>query len=247
MLEFVLFPNRGDVNISQEELPALLRVAELLRVKGMQEEPSALLSRSSRDHDSRSSRVSLKEGGMSSSTCTTPTPGSGATIKPPGTPEPNRSSTPRSRDADRDRSSPTPTTRSSSPMLHHHPLNGGGGGRSLDRQMSSNRSRTPPMLPGIPHLPPNVCSTSSLLPPRPPSASTIPPSASGLPPNFRPFLTPPGGHGGHGGGPQGTTAPFPMWPLPGLFPGHPAALFNPSRDMQDIKPLSPGKKIKLDM
>ncbi len=235
MLEFAPFPIRGDVNISQEELPALLRVAELLRVKGMQEEPSALLSRSSRDHDSRSSRVSLKEGGMSSSTCTTPTPGS-ATIKPPGTPEPNRSSTPRSRDADRDRSSPTPTTRSSSPMLHH-PLNGGGG-RSLDRQMSGNRSRTPPLLPGIPHLPPNVSSTSSLLP-RPPSASTIP--VSGLPPNFRPFLTPPGGHGGHGGGPQGTTAPFPMWPLPGLFPGHPAALFNPARDMQDIKPLSPGE------
>jgi hypothetical protein len=54
-----------------------------------------------------------------------------------------------------------------------------------------------------------------------------------LPPNFRPFLTPPAG------GPQGTTAPFPMWPLPGLFPGHPG-LFN---HREDMKPLSPGKQI----
>jgi len=56
------------------------------------------------------------------------------------------------------------------------------------------------------------------------SSSLVPPSGPILP-NFRPFLTPPG---------NSSTPPFPMWPLPGLFPAA-HNLFN-QRDRKDLSP-----------
>merc|ERR1712015_22768 len=51
---------KGEVNVAQEELPGLLKVAELLRVKGLvEEEREKLLKSSNRDADGgRHSRVS---------------------------------------------------------------------------------------------------------------------------------------------------------------------------------------------
>ena len=57
--------------------------------------------------------------------------------------------------------------------------------------------------------------------------TSIPPPHGAIPPNFRPFLTPPAG---------ATTPPFPMWPLPGLFPG----AHNLFGRHEERKELSPG-------
>jgi hypothetical protein len=64
--------------------------------------------------------------------------------------------------------------------------------------------------------------------PTTPSSSALAPPPGTIPPNFRPFLTP------HGGS---STPPFPMWPLPGLFPA--AHNLYSQRDRKD---LSPGPK-----
>ena len=118
---------KGEVNVGQDDLPALLRVAEMLKIKGMIE-------------DGKSKDV--KEGVL-------------------------------------------PHPRSVSPA-------NGGPPNSI--------------------VPPNGDVSSGSAPPRTPTSMVpgLPPGA--IPPNFRPFLTPPGGS---------TTPPFPMWPgLPGLFPGN---------------------------
>ena len=58
----------------------------------------------------------------------------------------------------------------------------------------------------------------------------LPPPPGAIPPNFRPFM----------GGPAGSSnPPFPMWPLPGLFPGgHP--LFSRGEDRAGAAAVSPG-------
>jgi hypothetical protein len=135
---------RGEVSIAQTELPALLRVAELLRVKGMIEE-----SKEAKE---------AKEPGRSSTDSA-----------PPNT-------------------AVAPPTSSNGPSGHQPPVSPHAAGH-----------------------------------PRP-----LHPPGAGIPPNFRPFLTPPGG---------ASTPPFPMWPLPGLLPGA-YNLFN----QRDRKELSPGPK-----
>jgi hypothetical protein len=120
---------RGEVSVAQQELPALLRVAELLRVKGMIEE-----SKESK-LEKEGERKEMRQGSTDSA--------------PPNSVVPPTSSNGHS---------------TSGPLSSHPP--------------TSNRPLVPP--PGA------------------------------IPPNFRPFLTPPG---------STSTPPFPMWPLPGLLPG----------------------------
>ena len=138
MKAIIEYMYRGDVSISQDELPALLRVAELLKVKGMMEE-----------------RRECKDLSRPKTSSPAPTPPSS-----------------------------TPTTSPRAERLSHPP--------------TSHPIHTP---------------------------TSIPQGHMGH--NFRPFLTPPG---------QGSTPPFPMWPLPGLFPT-PHNMFS---QREDMKPLSPG-------
>ena len=139
---------RGEVSVAQQELPALLRVAELLRVKGMIEESKEAKL------EKEGERKETRQGSTDSA--------------PPNSVVPPTSSNGHS---------------TSGPLSPHPP--------------TSNRPLVPP--PGA------------------------------IPPNFRPFLTPPG---------STSTPPFPMWPLPGLLPGA-YNLFNQQRDRKE---LSPGPK-----
>jgi len=136
---------KGEVSVAQDELPDLLRIAELLRVKGMVEEDKLKGTADCQERDSQ------------------------------------RSSSP----------GPAPTSTTSAS------ING-----DPDRD----------------------------LPPTPRASNQLPPQPSAQPgpvaPNFRPFLTPPG---------QGSTPPFPMWPLPGLFPGA-HSLFHPRDEHKEMSP-----------
>ena len=58
----------------------------------------------------------------------------------------------------------------------------------------------------------------------PTSNRPLVPPPGAIPPNFRPFLTPPGSN---------STPPFPMWPLPGLLPGA-YNLFNQQRRVRTL-------------
>jgi hypothetical protein len=167
---------KGEVSVGQEELPALLRVAELLRVKGMVEENEEEEERHPLNSNTPVVKKEAKE----------PTP---------PTPANNRPRT----------SSPAPpssahASRSSSPLR-----SGDNGGGQL-------------MLPAIPTT--SSASSNNSNPALTPTSggsggnSLPPPPPHHLPPNFRPFLSSPGGPGG-----PSHTPPFPMWPLPGLFPG----------------------------
>jgi hypothetical protein len=167
---------KGEVSVGQEELPALLRVAELLRVKGMVEENEEEEERNPLNSNTPVVKKEAKE----------PTP-----------PTPNNR--PRT-------SSPPPSSahasRSSSPLRSGD--NGGGSQLMLPAipttsSAGSNNSTNPALTPT------SGGSGGNSLPPPPPHH---------LPPNFRPFLSSPGGPGG-----PSHTPPFPMWPLPGLFPG----------------------------
>ena len=137
---------RGEVSVAQDELPSLLRVAEMLKVKGMTEE---------------NTKADTK---LPAPRCSSP--GSGA---PPNSIVPPNGESP----------APAPVT-SSMPV--------------------PTPSKTP---------------------------TSIPPPHGAIPPNFRPFPTPPAG---------ATTPPFPMWPLPGLFPG----AHNLFGRHEERKELSPG-------
>jgi len=141
---------KGEVSVEQADLPALLRVAELLRVKGMIEE--------TRDKADRDSKDGVKA------------PDNTLDSAPPNSVAPLTNSNGHASPA-----SPLP----SAIGQHHH---------------------------------------------------AAPPPGGPIPPNFRPFLTPPG---------QTSTPPFPMWPLPGLFPG----AHNIFNNREERKQLSPGPRI----
>jgi hypothetical protein len=169
---------KGEVSVGQEELPALLRVAELLRVKGMVEENE---EEEERNPLNSNTPVVKKE------------------AKEPMPPTPNTANN-RPRTSSPPSSSAHPS-RSSSPLRSG---DNGGGGSQL-------------MLPAIPTTSSsgsnsNNNSNPALTPTS--GGSSLPPPPHHLPPNFRPFLSSPGGPGG-----PSHTPPFPMWPLPGLFPG----------------------------
>lgn len=152
---------KGEVSVAQEELPSLLRVAELLCVKGMIEEQ--------RDCKDFRERKDLRD------------------IHRPRTPDaapPNNVAPPKT----------TPN--------------------GVDPLSSPGSMPTP-------HTP-----TSAPLPP---------PPGAGMPPNFRPFMTPPG---------PNSTPPFPMWPLPGLFPGA-HNIFNHREMKQDVSPGPPKDRHKI--
>jgi hypothetical protein len=190
---------KGEVSVGQEELPALLRVAELLRVKGMVEENEEEEERNPLNSNTPVVKKEAKE----------PTP-----------PTPNTAN-------NRPRTSSPPSSahpsRSSSPLR-----DGGGGGPQL-------------MLPAIPTTSSagsnsNSNSNPALTPTSVGGANSLPPPPPHhLPPNFRPFLSSPGGPGGS------HTPPFPMWPLPGLFPGA-HNLFSPREGGPGGRAGSPGLK-----
>jgi hypothetical protein len=161
---------KGEVSVSQEELPALLRVAELLRVKGMVEEEE---ERSANTASAATATAVVKKE---------------AKEPPPPTPTRPRTSSP-----------PTATpSRSSSPMRTAE--GGCSSGGQLMIPISSSASS------GGGGTAAHTSSSGS-------SRQEVGPPPHHLPPNFRPFLTSPAG-------PTGShTPPFPMWPLPGLFPG----------------------------
>ena len=131
---------RGEVSVAQDELPALLRVAEMLKVKGMIEDQ-----------------------------------------------------------------------------------------RNMDRKDILTRTSSPGSAPPNSIVPPNGESGGLTIPPpskTPTSAGIAPPPHGAIPPNFRPFLTPPG---------ASSTPPFPMWPLPGLFPGA-HNLFGRHEERREVSP-----------
>lgn len=148
---------KGEVSVAQEELPSLLRVAELLKVKGMIE-----------DHN--------QEKGLD---CKNSHPRTSS----PGSAPPNSVAPPLS--------------------------------TSNGEPVPSSGSLSAP-------------------PPRTPTSGGIHPPHGAIPPNFRPFLTPPG---------QNSTPPFPMWPLPGLFQGA-HNLFNRHDERKDLSP-GPRERHKL--
>ena len=149
---------KGEVSVAQDELPSLLRVAELLKVKGMIEEQSR----------------------EKSSDCKDPPP---------------RSSSP-----------------SSAPP------------NSIAPPLSTSNGEPVPSSGSLPVPPVGT-----------PTSGSIPPPPGAIPPNFRPFLTPPG---------QTSTPPFPMWPhLPGLFQGA-HNLFNRHDERKDLSP-GPRERNKL--
>ena len=138
---------KGEVSVAQDELPALLRVAEMLKVKGMIE-----------DH------------------------------------------------------------------------------RNIERKDILTRTSSPGSAPPNSIVPPNGEPGGLTIPPpsKTPTSGGIPgPPHGAIPPNFRPFLTPPG---------ASSTPPFPMWPLPGLFPGA-HNLFGRPEERRDLSP-GPGPAIR---
>ncbi len=186
---------KGEVSVGQEELPALLRVAELLRVKGMVEEEEE-----ERNPLNSNTPVVKKE------------------AKEPTPPTPNAAN-------NRPRTSSPPPSSSAHASRSSSPLRSGdnGGGSQL-------------MLPAIPTT--SSASSNNSNPALTPTSgggnSLPPPPPHHLPPNFRPFLSSPGGPGG-----PSHTPPFPMWPLPGLFPGA-HNLFSPREGAG--RAVSPGLK-----
>ena len=187
---------RGEVSVSQEQLPALLRVAELLRVKGMVEEEEEGGSGgdnaddTEEGHHHHSSNTVKKE------------------VKEHHAARPRSVSPPHMASA--------PTSRSSSPM----PLLRNSDGHQLLLPTTTTSAATA--------VSSSASNSNNTTAHTPTSSSSGPPPPHHLPPNFRPFLTPPGGGGGPANGgsphhhlphPHHSTPPFPMWPLPGLFPG----------------------------
>ena len=158
---------RGEVSVSQDDLPALLRVAEMLRIKGMTEENTK-------------SHPALPIGGRKDSQASAAS-------------QPLRCS--------------SPGSASSAPPNSIVPPNG------------DSASAT----------------ASIVMPPASKTPTSIPPPHGAIPPNFRRFLTPPGGS---------SSSPFPMWPLPGLFPGA-HNLFGHRHD--ERKELSPGARDRSKM
>lgn len=136
---------KGEVSVAQDELPALLRVAEMLKVKGMIEEH--------RNGDRKDILIRT--------------------------------------------SSPSSAPPNSIVPPNGDSLIGSSGGLPIPQP-----SKTPTSV-GIPH-----------------------PPHGAIPPNFRPFLTPPG---------ASSTPPFPMWPLPGLFPGA-HNLFSRHEERRELSP-----------
>ena len=162
---------RGEVSVSQDDLPALLRVAEMLRIKGMTEEntkaQAALPIGARKDSQASGASQPLR--------CSSPGPGS-SPLAPPNSVVPNN-----------------------------------GDSASIP------------------------ASSSIVMPPASKTPTSIPPPHGAIPPNFRPFLTPPG---------ASSSSPFPMWPLPGLFPGA-HNLFGHRHD--ERKELSPGARDRSKM
>jgi len=113
------------------------------------------------------------------------------------------------------------------------------GGEHKDGTMIHPPRCSSPSAPPNSTVPPNgdsiISSPSALSMPNPSKTPTsIHPPHGAIPPNFRPFLTPPGGN---------STPPFPMWPLPGLFPG----AHNIFGRHDDRKELSPGPRDRSKM
>merc|ERR1719445_2810100 len=113
------------------------------------------------------------------------------------------------------------------------------GGEQKDGTMIHPQRCSSPSAPPNSTVPPNgdsiISSPSALSMPNPSKTPTsIHPPHGAIPPNFRPFLTPPGGN---------STPPFPMWPLPGLFPG----AHNIFGRHDDRKDLSPGPRDRSKM
>ena len=162
---------RGEVSVSQDDLPSLLRVAEMLRIKGMTEEntktQAALPIGARKDSQASGASQPLR--------CSSPGPGS-SPLAPPNSVVPNN-----------------------------------GDSASIP------------------------ASSSIVMPPASKTPTSIPPPHGAIPPNFRPFLTPPG---------ASSSSPFPMWPLPGLFPGA-HNLFGHRHD--ERKELSPGARDRSKM
>ena len=162
---------RGEVSVSQDDLPALLRVAEMLRIKGMTEESakpqSALTIGARKDSQASGASQPLR--------CSSPGPAS-SPLAPPNSVVPNN-----------------------------------GDSASIP------------------------ASSSIVMPPASKTPTSVPPPHGAIPPNFRPFLTPPG---------ASSSSPFPMWPLPGLFPGA-HNLFGHRHD--ERKELSPGARDRSKM
>merc|ERR1719150_823241 len=101
--------------------------------------------------------------------------------------------------------------------------------RNMDRKDILTRTSSPGSAPPNSIVPPNGESGGLTIPPpskTPTSAGIPPPPHGAIPPNFRPFLTPPG---------ASSTPPFPMWPLPGLFPGA-HNLFGRHEERREVSP-----------
>merc|ERR1719150_3025548 len=111
--------------------------------------------------------------------------------------------------------------------------------RNMDRKDILTRTSSPGSAPPNSIVPPNGESGGLTIPPpskTPTSAGIAPPPHGAIPPNFRPFLTPPG---------ASSTPPFPMWPLPGLFPGA-HNLFGRHEERREVSP-GPGQRERSKM
>ena len=111
------------------------------------------------------------------------------------------------------------------------------GGDQKDGSMNLPPRCSSPSAPPNSTVPPNgdpIISSPLSMPNPSKTPTSIPPPHGAIPPNFRPFLTPPGGN---------STPPFPMWPLPGLFPG----AHNIFGRHDDRKDLSPGPRDRSKM
>lgn len=194
---------KGEVNVAQEELPGLLKVAELLRVKGLVEEEREKLLNSNFIPGGGGSRGE-GSGGKSHNSRSNEEPERSAKVNGGGTDHPSRNSVlaelrerERERDRERDRDRD----------------------RDRDRERERERER---------HRERVRSADAAVTKDSPPSTST-----PVVPPMVRPFMyTPPPG------------APsFPMFPIPGMFPGA-QHLFGGSENDKDDSVGSHGAKRK---